>query len=187
MKNLLHKLAQHFTLRSQDSAVNWLWLSFAVILLDQFTKFLITSYFGLFDVVAVLPFFNLVLLHNTGAAFSFLADASGWQRWFFIFLGLGVSTVVLLWLRRLPHTGQRWLAAALTLVVGGALGNVIDRAVHGYVIDFLDFYYKTWHWPAFNVADMAIVCGAIMLVLDSLFFAPRREKQQTESPPSPGE
>jgi len=182
MKNLLHKIAQHFTLRSQESAVNWLWLSFAVIVLDQITKFLITSYLGLFDVVAVLPFFNLTVLHNTGAAFSFLADAPGWQRWFFIFLGLGVSIAILVWLRRLPRGEQRWLVIALALVLGGALGNVIDRAMHGYVIDFLDVYYKTWHWPAFNVADSAITIGAVLLIIDGVILAPRREKRAIKAP-----
>lgn len=184
MKNLLRKIPQHLTLRSPDSAVNWLWLSFAIIVLDQISKFVITRYLGLFDVVAVLPFFNLTVLHNTGAAFSFLADAAGWQRWFFIFLGLGVSAAILVWLRRLPRGEQRWLVIALALVLGGALGNVIDRAVYGYVIDFLDFYYKTWHWPAFNVADSAITIGAILLIIDGVILAPRREKRAaTETPP----
>lgn len=156
--------------------VNWLWLAAAVIVLDQISKFVITRYLNLYESISLLPFLNFTLLHNTGAAFSFLADAGGWQRWFFIFLGLAVSMAIVVWLRKMPAREHRWLAAALALILGGALGNVIDRAVHGYVVDFIDFYYGTWHWPAFNVADSAITVGAVMLIIDSLFLAQRREK-----------
>jgi signal peptidase II len=115
----------------------------------------------------VIPFFNLTLLHNTGAAFSFLSEAGGWQRWFFALVALIISAVILLWLKRLPRD-KVWLAVALALVLGGALGNVWDRITLGYVIDFLDIYYQGWHWPAFNIADSAISVGAAMLIIDSL-------------------
>ena len=145
----------------------WLWVSGAVIVLDQLTKLWASSALSYGEPVAVIPFFNFTLLHNTGAAFSFLSTAGGWPRWFFATVAVVVSTVLVMWLKRLKP-GQVWLPMALTLVLGGALGNVIDRLYLGYVVDFLDFYYGEWHWPAFNVADIAIVVGAAMLVVDSL-------------------
>ncbi|HEY9148425.1 MAG TPA: signal peptidase II [Gammaproteobacteria bacterium] len=147
--------------------LKWLWVSGVVIVLDQLTKLWASSALNYAEPVPVIPFFNLTLLHNTGAAFSFLSTAGGWQRWFFALIAVAVSAVLLIWLRRLKP-GQLWQALALTLVLGGALGNVIDRLYFGYVIDFLDFYYGRWHWPAFNVADMAISVGAVMLIIDSL-------------------
>ncbi|HLA74547.1 MAG TPA: signal peptidase II [Gammaproteobacteria bacterium] len=144
----------------------WLWLSVLVIVLDQLTKYWASQALQLHEPVAVLPFFNFTLMHNTGAAFSFLNQAGGWQRWFFITIALIVSTVIVLWIRRLPAT-ERWMALALSLIAGGALGNVWDRIQHGYVVDFIDLYYQNWHWPAFNVADSAITVGAVMLVLES--------------------
>jgi signal peptidase II len=137
-----------------------------VIILDQLTKIWATQTLTFNQPIAVLPFFNLTLLHNTGAAFSFLANAGGWQRWFFTILAIGVSFVLVLWLARLK-SNQYGLASALALILGGALGNVIDRLNYGYVIDFLDFYYKTWHWPAFNIADSAITIGAAILIVDA--------------------
>lgn len=147
--------------------LRWLWLAVAVIAADQITKQLATAYLALHDPVPVVPFFNLTLMHNTGAAFSFLADGGGWQRWFFVVLAVAVSAGIVVWLKRLGP-GQTWLAVALALVLGGALGNVWDRVVLGYVVDFIDVYYGSWHWPAFNVADSAITVGAIMLVIDAL-------------------
>src|SRR3990172_1288419 len=144
----------------------WLWLSVLVIVLDQLTKYWASQALQLHEPIAVLPFFNFTLMHNTGAAFSFLNQAGGWQRWFFITIALIVSTVIVLWIRRLPVT-ERWMALALSLIAGGALGNVWDRIQHGYVVDFIDLYYQNWHWPAFNVADSAITVGAVMLVLES--------------------
>lgn len=152
---------------SPHGPVNWLLLSAVIIILDQLTKQWITWDMQLFDSVRVMPHLNLTLLHNTGAAFSFLADAGGWQRWFFIILGSGVSIFIMIWLRKLPKEQGPLLPLSLSLILGGALGNVIDRAIHGYVIDFIDFYYGSWHWPAFNVADMAISVGALLFVLDS--------------------
>jgi signal peptidase II len=144
----------------------WLGLAFAVIVLDQLTKLLIVDAFAYGDSRPVTGFFNLVRVHNTGAAFSFLAGAGGWQRWFFVGLGLAASGFIV-WMLRSPGT-TRLLACALSLILGGALGNVIDRLLHGHVIDFLDFHWAGWHFPAFNVADSAITVGAVLLILDEL-------------------
>ncbi|HET6654896.1 MAG TPA: signal peptidase II [Gammaproteobacteria bacterium] len=148
--------------------VRWLWISAAVIAFDQITKILISGHMGLFDSIRLTSFLQLTLLHNSGAAFSFLSQASGWQRWFFIGLGLVVSIVILLWLRKLPRKSRRLLGIGLALVLGGALGNVIDRVAYGYVVDFIDFFYNGWHFPPFNVADSAITVGAIMVIIDTL-------------------
>jgi len=148
--------------------VKWLGLSLIVIVLDQLTKWWISTTFELYESIAVMPFFNLTLVHNTGAAFSFLAQAGGWQRWFFTAIAIVVSIVLIVWLTRLEKN-QYGMATALSLVLGGAIGNVIDRIAYGYVIDFLDFYYQNWHYPAFNIADMAIVLGAIILLYQAIF------------------
>ena len=144
----------------------WLSIALIVIVLDQFTKTLILADFRLGDSRTVTSFFNVVRVHNTGAAFSFLAGASGWQRWFFTGLGVVVSIFIVWMLRTQGH--QRLFACALTLILGGAIGNVIDRLLHGYVVDFLDFHWAGWHFPAFNVADSAITVGAVLLILDAL-------------------
>lgn len=150
-------------------ATRWYWwLSGSVIVLDQVTKFLAETLLTFHQPVPVLPSFNLLLTYNTGAAFSFLAGAGGWQRWFFLGLGLLVSIGLIVWLRRLKPTETR-LAAALALILGGAIGNLIDRAWLGQVIDFIQLYYQHWYWPAFNLADSAITVGAALLVLDSLW------------------
>lgn len=146
--------------------LKWLWLSVAVIALDQITKALASAHLVLHEPVPVLPLFNLTLMHNSGAAFSFLAQAGGWQRWFFVAVAIAVSVALAWWLRQLRRN-QLWLAVALALVLGGALGNVWDRVTLGYVVDFVDVYYGDWHWPAFNVADSAISVGAIMLLVDA--------------------
>lgn len=148
--------------------LKWTWISVLVLALDQLTKQLASSYLNYAEPVAVMPLFNLTLVHNTGAAFSFLSQAGGWQRWFFAAIALLVSAGLLLWLKRLSAE-KVWEAVALTLVLGGALGNVWDRILLGYVVDFLDFYYGNWHWPAFNIADMAITGGAAILIIDSLW------------------
>ena len=145
----------------------WLILAAVVIAADQFTKHLVLDAFELGEGVALTSFFNLVFVFNRGAAFSFLAGADGWQRWFFTVLALGVSGWIVHMLRR--HAGQpqdRLLCAALALILGGALGNVVDRIRFGAVVDFLDFHIAGWHWPAFNVADSAICVGAVLLVWD---------------------
>jgi len=149
----------------QQTSLRWLWLALAVVVVDQGSKQLAEHLLLKHDPIAVLPSFNLFLTYNTGAAFSFLRDAGGWQRWLFATLSIGVSVFIVFWLRRIP-AGQKWLACALALVLGGAVGNLIDRLfrVDGAVVDFIDVYYGTWHWPAFNVADSAISIGAVMLV-----------------------
>lgn len=146
----------------------WLGLALLVVGLDQATKWLATAALNLHQPVPVLPSFNLTLMHNTGAAFSLLSQAGGWQRWFFVALGVGVSVAILWWLKSPGSRDRAWLCTALALVLGGALGNVIDRVAYGYVVDFIQVYYDRFYWPAFNVADSAITVGAVMLVIDSL-------------------
>jgi signal peptidase II len=143
-------------------------LALLVLALDQATKLWAAGTLDYGMPVTVLPFFNLTLVHNTGAAFSFLADAGGWQRIFFIVVSGVVSLVLAAWLWRLPRDA-RLLGIALALVLGGAVGNLVDRVAYGYVIDFLDFHAAGWHWPAFNVADSAISCGVVLLLADGLF------------------
>ncbi len=150
------------------SASLWPWLAWAVLLViaDQSTKTLILGYYRLGDATYVTSFFNIVRAHNTGAAFSFLADAGGWQRW--LFTGIALATAVfILWQLR-AHPGQKLFCFALSSILGGAIGNVVDRLQHGYVVDFLDFHLRGWHFPAFNVADCAITVGAACLILDEL-------------------
>jgi signal peptidase II len=148
------------------SKLKWLWLAVLVIVLDLGTKAMATAMLTYGDPVPVVPMFNLTLLHNTGAAFSFLAQADGWQRWFFVTLALVVSCVLVVWLRKLQPQ-ETWTAVAIVLILGGALGNVYDRVVHGYVVDFLHFYWQDWHFPAFNLADTAITIGAAMMIIDT--------------------
>jgi signal peptidase II len=144
----------------------WLWLSAAVIALDQATKFLVTRFFELYERVEVLPVLDFTLLHNTGAAFSMLANASGWQRPFFIVLGLVVSVMLVVWIWRSPR-GDKLLPVALALILGGALGNVIDRVRFGYVVDFIHAHWGAAYFPAFNIADSAITVGAALLIIDA--------------------
>lgn len=151
----------------EKSGLVWLWLSLGVIVLDHLTKFIASSSLEYGVPVPVFPGFNFTLAHNLGAAFSFLSDAGGWQRWFFTVLALGVSVWLIWWLRRL--NARVWTeCAALALILGGAIGNVIDRVRLGYVVDFIDVYYGRWHWPAFNIADSAITVGAALLIWHSL-------------------
>ncbi len=154
--------------------LKWLWLSLAVFVLDQLTKQLAEHYLELHQPVAVVPGFNLMLAYNTGAAFSILHDAGGWQRWFFTILSSVVSAGIVWWMWRL-ESSERWLAIALALILGGAVGNLCDRILLGHVVDFVQLYYQRWAYPAFNVADSAITAGAVMLIIDSLFF--KRENQ----------
>lgn len=149
-------------------ASNWLWLAVLVMALDQWTKSLVMDRFEEFDRMVLLPVLELMRLHNEGAAFSFLSEASGWQRPLFIGLGVVVSGAILVWLRRLPAKGQGILAAGLSLILGGALGNVIDRVLWGHVVDFIRVHYAEHYFPAFNVADSAITIGAVLVVLDNL-------------------
>ena len=144
----------------------WLGLALIIFIADQFTKTLILGYYQLGDSTYVTSFFNVVRVHNTGAAFSFLASASGWQRWFFTALGIGAA-VFILWMLRSHHT-QRLFAFSMACLLGGAVGNVVDRLMHGYVVDFIQLHYAGWAFPAFNVADSAITAGAIGMILDEL-------------------
>jgi signal peptidase II len=144
----------------------WFGVAFTILVLDQITKYLAATWLVLHQPVPVIPMVNLTLMYNTGAAFSLFADAGGWQRWFFICFAGVIVIILVLWLWRL--TRQEWLLAlSLACILGGALGNVFDRVLLGYVIDFIDIYYQHWHWPAFNLADSAIVVGAGLLVLDA--------------------
>ena len=155
------------------SLVLWLALALLILIADQFFKVLILGTYQLGEGTAVTSFFNIVRVHNTGAAFSFLAGASGWQRWFFVGLG-AVAAAVILWMLK-SHAGQRLFCLAMSCILGGAVGNVIDRLLYGYVVDFLDFHYAGIHFPAFNVADSAITLGASLLILDELLRV-RRSK-----------
>lgn len=149
----------------------WVSLSILVIALDQLTKWAIVKWVNLYDKVPVNSFINITHQRNTGAAFSILADSSGWQRWFFIVLGVTVSCVILVWLWRIRREGQIALSAGLSLVLGGAFGNVIDRIMHGYVIDFIQILIFSWPFPSFNIADSAITVGAAFLIFDALFLS----------------
>lgn len=148
--------------------LKWLWLSGLVFVLDQASKWFMVSWLSLYETVAVVPFFNLTMAHNSGAAFSFLANAGGWQRWFFTVIAIAVSIVLVVWLKRL--TAQARLEAiAISLMLGGAVGNLVDRLMYGYVIDFLDFYnyFGSYHFPAFNIADSALCIGVTLLIIDT--------------------
>jgi len=153
---------------SSSGASLWLWLGLALLILlaDQFTKIWIIGTYQLGDSLPLSSFFNLVRVHNSGAAFSFLAQAGGWQRWFFTGLG-SVAALLMIWMLT-QHAGQRLFGFAIACVLGGAVGNVIDRVLYGYVVDFLDFHYAGIHFPAFNVADSAITLGAACLILDEV-------------------
>jgi signal peptidase II len=152
----------------QGGAWRWLTLSAVIIALDQWSKNLIARHFGEFEFVTVLPVLQITRMHNVGAAFSFLADASGWQRWFFIVLAVAVGLAILIWILRLPRNGHDLLALGLALVLGGAVGNVLDRLRLGYVLDFIHVHWGSAYFPAFNVADSAISVGAAVLLLDAL-------------------
>lgn len=166
--------AQAATNNGRDASI-WLWLSLLVIVLDQITKWYIFNEVEIADRFSIAPFLDITHRHNTGAAFSFLAGQGGWQRWFFVILACVVSVVILLWLRRIPRRGQTALAVGLALILGGALGNVIDRVHYGFVVDFLLLGYESLQFPfAFNVADSAISLGAFLLIYDSIFGAQKK-------------
>ncbi len=152
--------------RSGVSIVYWLSLSVVVVLIDQVTKLWVGHGFGYGESKAVTDFFNLVLVYNSGAAFSFLSDAGGWQRWLLSAVAVAASVWIIWLLSR--HAHQRLFSCALALILGGALGNLVDRVMYGYVVDFLDFYWGAHHFPAFNVADSAVSCGAALLLWDGL-------------------
>lgn len=157
----------------------WAWLLFSVIVivLDLWTKQLATESLTLYRPIEINSWLNMTLAHNYGAAFSFLSDAGGWQRWLFTGLASVVTVVLVVWLLRLP-ANEKLTAAALSLVIGGAVGNLIDRIVNGYVVDFIDVFYQGHHWPAFNLADSAITGGVILLLIDGIFFAPAAKQKE---------
>jgi len=146
--------------------LKWLGLSLLIIVLDQASKLWVVANFDLYESIALLPGVNFTYVHNTGAAFSFLSSAGGWQRWFFVGIGLVATVFLLVWLRKLK-TSERWMAATLSLILGGAIGNLYDRIAYSYVIDFIDVYYESHHWPVFNIADSAISIGVVMMLIDT--------------------
>ncbi|MCU7852917.1 MAG: signal peptidase II [Candidatus Thiodiazotropha sp. (ex Monitilora ramsayi)] len=153
----------------------WLWLSLIVILLDQTSKMIVEAMFTLGETLYVLPFLDLTLRTNPGAAFSFLSEQGGWQRWFFIVLALVVTVVMVTWLSRLKYD-EKWTAVSLSLIVGGAIGNVIDRMrPRGEVIDFIVLHYQEYQWPAFNIADSAIFMGVAIMLFDAFVLARKRQ------------
>jgi len=152
-----------------------LWITAAVFVADQLTKFAAADYLTRHGDVQLTSFLNFALVHNTGAAFGFLSSASGWQNIFFIVVTL-IAGMVILWMFRRLNPKDKFLASGLMLILGGALGNLADRLIHGYVVDFIDVYYGTWHWPAFNVADSAITIGAALLAIDALGLRPHKKQ-----------
>ena len=151
----------------------WVWLSIIVVAADQITKWVVVSQLQLYEVLPLGSMLELTRLHNTGAAFSLLAQAGGWQRWFFVGLAGTISIAIIWWLYTLPARGYPWLTIGLAMILGGAIGNGIDRLAQGHVVDFLHFHWQDWYYPAFNVADIAITSGAIMLVVDALMHTRR--------------
>ena len=177
--------------------LKWLWLTLVVVIIDQFTKQWASDALQLFRTVELMPMLNLYLAHNEGAAFSFLSNAGGWQRWFFTLIALVISTALVLWMRKLQKH-ELWITIGLALILGGALGNVIDRILFGYVIDFIQFYYHAQSclpgftllyaghapqciWPAFNIADSAITVGAAILILDGIVNLKRKRHGTTST------
>jgi len=160
-------MPEHSSQKSLIPFKQWGWITFLVIIFDQASKLLADHFLNYHQALELIPMFNLTLMYNTGAAFSFLAQAGGWQRWFFLTLTSVVGLFIYLWIRKLK-SHQRLQASALSMILGGAIGNLIDRAIYGHVIDFLDVYYQQYHWPAFNIADSAISIGAFLLIYDTL-------------------
>lgn len=154
-------------------------LSALIVAFDQMTKWAILKWIPLYEKIPLNSFINITHQRNTGAAFSFLADAGGWQRWFFIVLATGVSAFIISWMWRIRGNGPAILACGLALVLGGAIGNVIDRVIHGSVVDFIQVLIAGWPFPSFNVADSAISVGAVLLVIDALFFSGREANQKS--------
>lgn len=162
-------------MQKQANGLIYLWLSVVAFILDLFTKWLVVSHFELYESVNILPIFNLTYVRNYGAAFSFLADHSGWQKYFFVLIAVVISALLLFWLAKTPRQ-KLLLNSAYALIIGGALANMTDRLYHGFVVDFLDFYWQIYHYPVFNVADIAICVGAGLLILDYL----KNERKQVK-------
>ena len=160
--------------------ITWMVVAFVVVIADQVTKWAVIEWVALYDKVPVNSFINLTHQRNTGAAFSFLANAGGWQRWFFVVLASGVSLAIVVWLWRIRNQGHVVLAAGLAFVLGGAVGNLIDRIALGYVTDFIQVWFGSWAFPSFNVADAGISVGAALLIIDALFFSGREDEKGAE-------
>jgi len=160
--------------------ITWMAVALVVVIADQVTKWAIIEWVALYEKIPLNSFINLTHQRNTGAAFSFLADAGGWQRWFFVVLAGGVSLAIAVWLWRIRRQGQTVLAAGLALVLGGAVGNLIDRISLGYVTDFIQVWFGSWAFPSFNIADAGISVGAALLILDALFFSGREDEKGVE-------
>ncbi|MCF7971752.1 MAG: signal peptidase II [Methylococcaceae bacterium] len=154
--------------------MKWLWLSGLALILDQISKIWIDTSMSLYQSIPVFPGFSITYAHNYGAAFSFLSDAGGWQRWFFAALAAAISIGLVIYIKRLKPN-EILLAVSLSLILGGALGNLIDRIIYGYVIDFLDVYYQTYHWPVFNIADSAITIGVAFMLYESFVVKDKLE------------
>lgn len=171
---------QHSSIKkpAQSGFLRWLLIATLIIVFDQLTKAYMDNTLLYAQRWSILPFFDFTLLYNPGAAFSFLADGSGWQRWFFTAIALIATVLIVHLLRKTPQ--QKLFCTSLSLILGGAIGNVIDRVLHGHVVDFLLFYWRDWYFPAFNLADVAITCGAILLILDE-FIRLRKNKKQLSS------
>ncbi len=182
-RGLMHRLGSRLRRFEWESfviprhpPVRWVYLGLFVLMADQFTKLLVLYYLHPYEKIRVLPVLNITLLFNRGAAFSLLAREGGWQQWLFVLLALVFASVILVWLRRLPARGHALLGAGLGLILGGALGNAVDRVWHSHVIDFIQVHWHhVWYFPAFNVADSAITVGAILAILDALLRRPRAE------------
>ena len=157
--------------------ITWMVVALIIAVVDQLTKLAIIEWIPLYDRVPLNSFINLTHQKNTGAAFSFLADAGGWQRWFFVVLATGVSVVIAIWIWRIRNAGQAILSAGLALVLGGAVGNLIDRILLGHVTDFFQVWFGSWAFPSFNVADAGISVGAALLIIDALFFSGKEQKE----------
>jgi len=160
--------------RAGRRSLRWLWVTAPLIVMDQLSKWMVTVNLEEYDRINLLPILDLVRFHNTGAAFSLLADAGGWQHWFFIGVAVAVSLGILWYQWVLPARGCKTLATGLALILAGALGNLVDRVMFGHVVDFIFFYYEQWSWPAFNVADSAITVGVVLVLFDSFFLERRR-------------
>ncbi|MGK4330398.1 signal peptidase II [Lonsdalea quercina] len=161
----------------KSTGLRWLWLALVVLVVDLGSKQWVMSHFQLGESLPLIPFFNLTYAHNPGAAFSFLADKDGWQRWFFAVIALAITAALLVMMYR-SSASQKLNNIAYAMIIGGAVGNLTDRLVHGYVIDFVDFYINDWHYPIFNIADAGICIGALLIVLEGFFVSSEKKKAE---------
>lgn len=161
----------------KSTGLRWLWLALVVLVVDLGSKQWVMTHFQLGESLPLIPFFNLTYAHNPGAAFSFLADKDGWQRWFFAVIALAITAALLVMMYR-SSASQKLNNIAYAMIIGGAVGNLTDRLVHGYVIDFVDFYINNWHYPIFNIADAGICIGALLIVLEGFFVSSEKKKAE---------